>query len=107
MESIANTPKPPYYAVIFTADRANVTDGYDEMARQMVEMVQTQPGFLGLETAESRVGILVSYWDSLESIRQWQQHGRHQEARVRGRTEWYSAYKTRICKVEREYGHHH
>ncbi|GMA60160.1 antibiotic biosynthesis monooxygenase [Alicyclobacillus fastidiosus] len=104
MRKIANTPDPPYYAVIFTADRTDISAGYEEMARDMVELVQEHPGFLGVESAEGATGILVSYWDSLESIRSWQMNDRHQVARKRGVSEWYNACRTRICKVEREYG---
>jgi len=28
---IANTPKPTYYAVIFSSDRTEINDGYSEM----------------------------------------------------------------------------
>ena len=32
MSSIANTPGPPYYAVIFTSHRTEGDNGYGEMA---------------------------------------------------------------------------
>jgi heme-degrading monooxygenase HmoA len=31
-------------------------------------------------------------------------HTDHQVAQQKGRADWYSAYKTRIAKVERDYG---
>ena len=37
---VATTPKPPYYAVIFTSFRTDVDEGYEEMANQMVELAQ-------------------------------------------------------------------
>ena len=52
----ANTPDPPYYAVIFTS-RKTRDDGYAE----------------------------------------------HRVAQQRGRSDWYAAYVTRVCKVERAY----
>lgn len=45
MPLIADTPAPPYYAVIFTSLRTEVDDGYDEMAAKMVELAAQQPGF--------------------------------------------------------------
>jgi heme-degrading monooxygenase HmoA len=48
---IAPTPKPPYYAVIFTSERTGVADGYAEMSLRMVELAQQQPGYLGHESA--------------------------------------------------------
>lgn len=104
MSSIANTPKPPYYAVIFTSLRTDIDQGYAEMARRMVELASRQPGFLGVESAREEVGITVSYWADLESIKAWKADIEHREAQRLGRELWYSAFKTRICKVERDYG---
>lgn len=101
---IAKTPPPPYYAVIFTSIRTVIDEGYAQMAQRMVELATSQPGFLGVESARQEVGITVSYWESLEAIRNWKQHAEHLIAQQLGRERWYAAYKTRICKVEREYG---
>lgn len=102
---IANTPKTPYYAVIFTSFRTDDdAAGYSEMAEKMVEMGSKMKGFLGIESARNEVGITVSYWETLEDIRNWKQVSEHQSAQLEGRNKWYSAYKTRICKVERDYG---
>ena len=101
---IASTPQPPYYAVIFTSTRTEVDEGYSIMAEQMVEMAAQQPGFLGVESARNDVGITVSYWESLEAIRNWKQVSEHLIAQQFGREKWYSSYKTRICLVERDYG---
>jgi heme-degrading monooxygenase HmoA len=101
---IAKTPKPPYYAVIFTSERTEVEEGYAETADRMVELASQQPGYLGHESARDGLGITISYWDSLESIRNWKQQSEHLVAQQKGRSEWYSSYKTRICLVERDYG---
>ena len=69
----ANTPKPPYFAVIFTSLRTGL-------------------------------GISVSYWQSEAAIAAWQRNAEHLVAQERGRDEWYSTYRTRVCRVEREYG---
>lgn len=104
MSLIANTPKPPYYAVIFTSTRTEGDSGYEEMAQRMVDLASKQPGFLGVESARNEVGITVSYWADLESIKAWKAHVEHLAAQKLGREIWYSAFKTRICKVERDYG---
>lgn len=105
---IAQTPPPPYYAVIFTSVRTDDTDGYANTADQMVDLANGQPGFLGVESARNShdtesLSITVSYWNSLESIRNWKRHADHQLAQQTGRDRWYESYKTRICKVERDY----
>jgi heme-degrading monooxygenase HmoA len=101
---IANTPKPPYYAVIFTSLKTGADEGYSEMAERMNTLAKQQPGYLGHESARDGVGITVSYWQSLEAIKNWKQVSEHLEAQQKGIKQWYSAYKTRICLVERDYG---
>jgi heme-degrading monooxygenase HmoA len=92
-----------YYAVIFTSTRTEVEAGYAEMAIKMVELAKAQPGFIGMESARSEIGITVSYWESLEAIKNWKANMEHLEAQEKGRTTWYKNYKVRIAKVEREY----
>lgn len=101
---IAQTPPPPYYAVIFTSVRTSVNDGYADMADRMNALAATMPGYLGVESARSEAGITVSYWSNLESIKNWKKETEHLFAQKMGREVWYSAYKTRICLVERDYG---
>lgn len=99
----ANTPKPPYYAVIFTSIRIEEDKGYGSMAERMLELASSCEGFLGVESAREEVGITVSYWESLESISKWKANIEHLEAQKLGRELWYKSYKTRIAKVERDY----
>ncbi|TYL47337.1 antibiotic biosynthesis monooxygenase family protein [Marinomonas sp. IMCC 4694] len=104
MSVIANTPKPPYYAVIFTSTRSEADNGYGEMANRMVALAEQQSGFLGIESAREDIGITVSYWADLESIKRWKANAEHVEAQKNGRQSWYSAFKVRVSKVERDYG---
>jgi heme-degrading monooxygenase HmoA len=101
--TIASTPPAPYYAVIFTSIRTDGDDGYAGMSDAMAASAASQPGFLGVESARDEVGITVSYWDSLEAIAAWKRDAAHLVAQQLGREQWYSAYKTRICRVERDY----
>ncbi|WP_426670508.1 antibiotic biosynthesis monooxygenase family protein [Mucilaginibacter sp. McL0603] len=101
---IANTPQAPYYAVIFTSLRTDGDNGYGSMSVEMEELARQQPGFLGIESAREEVGITVSYWESLEAIKNWKANARHLFAQQQGREKWYEQYKVRICKVERDYG---
>ncbi|WP_281558017.1 antibiotic biosynthesis monooxygenase [Thalassomonas sp. RHCl1] len=104
MDLIAKTPKPPYYAVIFTSLRTPGDSGYGEMAEKMLQLAAQQPGFLGVESAREDVGITVSYWSDLEAIKKWKANIEHLEAQKLGRENWYAAFKVRISKVERDYG---
>ena len=100
---IANTPEPPYYAVIFSTIRTSVDVGYLETAQRMEALAEQQDGYLGIESVREELGITVSYWKSLEAITNWKNHAEHTLAREKGRSHWYQKYKLRICKVERDY----
>ena len=101
---IAKTPRPPYYAVIFTSVRTDVEKGpYLDTAERMLELAQEQQGFLGMESAREEIGITVSYWESLDAIKIWKGHAEHLVAQEKGRSLWYKAFKTRISRVERDY----
>lgn len=93
----------PYYAVIFTSTRTDGDNDYGAMATLMEDLAKKQTGFLGIESAREAIGITVSYWESLEAIASWKRDTDHKIAQQKGRTDWYTWYKVRICKVEREY----
>lgn len=101
---IADTPAPPYYAVIFTNLRADDDPAYDETARRMEELAATQDGYLGMEHAREGLGITVSYWRDLEAVARWKRHTEHLVAQRMGREQWYSAYRVRVARVERDHG---
>ena len=104
---IADTPPPPYYAVIFSSIKSDNTKGYAAMAESMYTLAAQQPGFLGVESAREAIGITVSYWKDKASIRQWKQQTDHLLAQRLGRKQWYTHYKTRICLVESDYNFTH
>ena len=100
---IANTLQTPYYAVIFTSLRTEGDNGYGAMSDAMNKLAMQQPGFLGVESAREEIGLTVSYWESLEAIKNWKANATHLFAQKQGREKWYAQYKVRICKVERDY----
>ncbi|MDU8884777.1 antibiotic biosynthesis monooxygenase [Yeosuana sp. MJ-SS3] len=95
----------PYYAVIFTSTQSEYIEGYSEMAGKMESLAKEQDGFLGIDSARNAIGITVSYWQDIESIKKWKQNSEHLIAQQKGRNQWYSWYNVRICKVEKEYEH--
>ena len=105
--SIANTPKPPYYAVIFTSIHTNKEkEEYDTASARMVELAQNMTGFLGVESLrdKSSFGIKSVYWKDKESIKAWRNHEEHKVIKKRGRAIWYEKYIVRIAKLEKDYG---
>jgi heme-degrading monooxygenase HmoA len=98
------TSQGSYYAVIFTSQRTEGDKGYGKMAKAMEELASKQQGFLGFESArDNELGITVSYWESLEAIKNWKENSAHKKAQEKGKQEWYKNYSVRICKVERDY----
>lgn len=103
MDSPAQTPQPPYYAVIFTSVRNDGDNGYADTASRMLALASAQPGFLGFETARQEIGISVSYWSSEAAIMAWKENVAHRQAQARAK-DWYRQVRVRVCRVEREYG---
>lgn len=93
----------PYYAVIFTSKLTDENTDYDKMSEVMVNLAKKQKGFLGIESARSDIGITVSYWQTLEDIKNWKQNSDHLVTQKMGIEKWYSWYALKICRVEREY----
>lgn len=112
--SIADTPEPPYVAVIFTSLRTDGDHGYAAMSARMEALAAEQPGYLGIEGARDGLdtdglctdglGITVSYWVDEDAARAWKQVAEHLVAQERGRDRWYSGYRVRVAVVYRDYG---
>ena len=105
MTRFAPLPEPPYYAVIFTAQRREGDQGYGAMADRMVELAAAQPGYIGIESTRDAdgLGITVSYWQDEAALKAWKQVSEHLLAQKLGKTRWYEHYTLRVAKVERAY----
>ncbi|PLS20278.1 antibiotic biosynthesis monooxygenase family protein [Neptunicoccus cionae] len=105
MSRFAPLPEPPYYAVIFTAQRKGADNGYGAMAEKMGELAAAQPGYLGVESTRDAdgLGITVSYWQDEAALKNWKQVSEHLFAQKMGREKWYDHYTLRVAKVERHY----
>lgn len=104
---IPKTPVPPYYAVIFTSKRNDDDKGnYGLMASRMLGLAERQTGYIGHESYrnDDGYGVTISYWEDLESISDWKGNVEHRSAQKQGKENWYTAYKVRVAKVERDYG---
>ncbi|WEG14655.1 antibiotic biosynthesis monooxygenase [Pullulanibacillus sp. KACC 23026] len=94
------------YAVIFTSKRSETEEEkYTEAAKQMVELVRNQKGFIAIENVQDArgFGIMVSYWESLEAIHEWNRLRAHHLVQKKGRDTWYDYFTVHICKIEKMY----
>jgi heme-degrading monooxygenase HmoA len=102
------TPKPPYYAVVFTSLNAADVDHteHTRMYHRLAKIAETCDGHLGIEPARNGDGsrVAVIYWKDLNSIAAFGRDPEHLIAKKKGRESWYSQYMIRIFKVERDYG---
>lgn len=105
LPGFAQTPAPPYFAVIFSSRRTAVDEGYAGVADRMEELARSQPGFLGIESTRGAdgFGITISCWESLQAIATWRAHAEHRMAQISGRQKWYEHFEARITRVERAY----
>ncbi|MBN9619173.1 MAG: antibiotic biosynthesis monooxygenase, partial [Actinobacteria bacterium] len=86
----ADTPEPPYTAVIFTSLLSGEdADGYAATDALLDGLVVAQPGYLGVESARDGLGITVSYWRDAAAARAWKTVAEHRLAQQLGRERWY------------------
>lgn len=101
---LADLPAPPYVAVIFSAQRTGLdAEGYATASHALWEIVQEQPGFLGIESVSDASGceLTISYWADAPSATAWCRHPEHLPLQRLGRERWYSAYRLRSGEITR------
>ena len=85
MPYISRTPKPPYYAVVFTSINAKVDHTeHVEMYARLVQRASTYEGYLGIEPARNSdgTGVAAVYFKDQESIEAWAKDPEHFTNRV-------------------------
>ena len=96
-----------YIAVIFTSTRRDSDhEEYAKWSGLMSEMVKEIPGFLGSESfrdSDTRKGVTIAYFEDEAAVKRWREVSEHKEAQNLGREKFYSEYRTRVTRVEREY----
>lgn len=104
-DPFAPLPEPPYFAVIFTAQRRPGDHGYEAMAERIGALATEQPGYIGIESTRDAegFGITVSYWKDEASLVAWKEVAEHMLAQKLGKTRWYEHYVLRVARVERAY----
>jgi len=92
------------YAVIFRADVNKLDDAYVEMAARMRELAMDKYGCTEfVAVTEDANEIAISYWQSLEQIKQWKQDVEHLAAQKLGKSRWYKSYQIQVVGIIREY----
>lgn len=102
MIQLADTPKPPYFALILTCHINVMQVGFEIMLDKMDAVAIHHSGFIGLEKSHGDINTHISYWRDLASIKKWLQNPIYNRAREMGERVWFSEYKVRIVEVKEE-----
>ena len=96
------------YAVIFSSKRQDANyDLYYEHNNVLEEKIKSIPGYLkhlGIRHPESRQGVTVAYFDSLEAIDKWRKDEEHMDAKKLAKSNFYENYQVEITEVIDKYG---
>jgi len=92
------------YAVIFRAEVAELDDEYSSMAMRMRDLAMSQYGCTQFTSCtQGNTEIAISYWQTLDQIRQWKQNTEHLVAQGMGRAKWYRSYSVEVVELLRSY----
>lgn len=104
--SLGNQTKT--YAVIFTSKRQDAnSELYYQHNDSLVEHIKTISGYLkhhSVRHPETREGITIAYFDSLEAIDQWRKDEQHMDAKSMAQSHFYEDYNLEITEVLDQYG---
>lgn len=95
------------YLVVFRSTR-KLDDGllYIDWSEKMETLVKTIDGYkkhFGFRDLETRDGVTISYFSSLEAISEWKNLADHRSAQELGREKFYEEYSVQVCEILRDY----
>lgn len=92
------------YVVIFKVRIRTLDELYFSTAQQLRDKALTHFNCQHFEAlTEGEHEIALSYWNTLEDIRAWQQDAQHLVAQQLGKNQWYASFSVEICEVLRRY----
>ena len=92
------------WAVIFTAEIAELDADYARTARRLRQLALDRYGCLEFTSCtENTREIAISYWPDEDRIRAWKQDPEHLAAQQTGRQRWYRSWSVRVARVTRSY----
>jgi len=88
------------YAVIFKATVAQFDDDYFSTAKKLKALAYGKYGCQNfVSVTEGEEEIAISYWRTMQQIRDWKNDPEHRQAQVLGRQKWYKSFSVEICEV--------
>ena len=104
----ADSADKKLYAVIFKSKRQDANgDLYYEHNDKLDEKIKSLAGYVkhsGMRHPETRDGMTVAYFDSLEAIDKWRKDAEHMDAKKLAKSHFYENYSVEITEVIDSYG---
>ena len=96
------------YAVIFRSKRQDANhELYYQHDGKLEEKIKSLPGYInhfGIRHPETRAGVTVAYFDSLDAIDSWRKNAEHMDAKKLAKSDFYENYSVEITEVIDQYG---
>ena len=96
------------YAVIFRSKRQDANHVlYYQHDGKLEEKIKSLPGYIshfGIRHPETRAGVTVAYFDSLDAIDSWRKDAEHMDAKKLAKSDFYENYSVEITEVIDQYG---
>ncbi|MEY4454491.1 MAG: hypothetical protein RIQ45_14 [Actinomycetota bacterium] len=96
------------YAVIFKSKRQDAnSELYYQHNDLLDEKIKSLPGYIkhsGLRHPETREGVTIAYFNSLDAIDNWRKDGEHMNAKKLAKSEFYENYSVEVTEVLDAYG---
>ena len=96
------------YAVIFRSKRQDANhELYYQHDEKLEEKIKSLPGYIshfGIRHPETRAGVTVAYFDTLEAIDNWRKDAEHMDAKKLAKSDFYENYSVEITEVIDQYG---
>ena len=96
------------YAVIFKSKRQDANgDLYYEHNDKLDEKIRSLAGYIkhsGMRHPETREGVTIAYFDSLDAINEWRKDAEHMDAKKLAKSHFYENYSVEITEVIDSYG---
>jgi len=96
------------YAVIFKSKRQDANhELYYQHDEKLEEKIKSLPGYIshfGIRHPETRAGVTVAYFDSLDAIDSWRKDAEHMDAKKLAKSDFYENYSVEITEVIDQYG---
>ena len=96
------------YAVIFRSKRQDANhELYYQHDEKLEQKIKSLPGYIshfGIRHPETRAGVTVAYFDSLDAIDSWRKDAEHMDAKKLAKSDFYENYSVEITEVIDQYG---